>query len=166
MGCSDCQKKVIFEETEKLVCVNRVAKVVKGGRRLRFGAVMVAGDGNGKVGVGTGKASEVAQAIQKASIVAKKNLTDVSLAGNTIPHEIEVKYGAVRVMLKPAVPGTGVIAGGSVRAVLEAAGVKDVLSKSLGSSNATNVAKATVIALSRLRIPSEVVAKRKGLEKQ
>lgn len=148
---------------EKLIHVNRVAKVVKGGRRLRFTAVVVVGDGNGKVGVGTGKATEVAQAIQKAGIVARKNLTNVCLAGTTIPHEIEVKMGAARVMLKPAVPGTGVIAGGSVRAVLEAAGIKDVLSKSLGSSNPINVAKATIVALSSLRIPADEVAKRKAI---
>jgi small subunit ribosomal protein S5 len=147
---------------EKLVSVNRIAKVVKGGKRFRFRALVVVGDSNGHVGVGTSKGTEVAQAIQKAGIVARKNLTEVTLAGNTIPHEMEAKFGAARIMLKPAAPGTGLIAGSSVRAVLQAAGVKDALTKSLGSSNPLNLVKATMLALTRLRIPKEVVARRKA----
>jgi len=148
--------------TDKLVYVNRVAKVVKGGKRLSFSALMVTGDGNGHVGIGVGKAKEVPAAISKASALAKKSLIKVRLAGSTIPHEILVKYGAARVLLKPASPGTGVIAGGSVRAVLEAAGIKDILTKSLGSSNRINTARAAILALSRLRDPSAEVARRKA----
>ena len=148
---------------DKLVFINRVAKVVKGGKRLSFSALSVTGDGNGHVGIGLGKAKEVPAAISKANAIAKKNLIKVPLAGTTIPHEIMVKLGAAKVLLRPAAPGTGVIAGGSVRAVLEAAGVKDVLSKSLGSSNRINTAKATMLALSQLRDPKEAVAKRKSV---
>ena len=146
---------------DKLVYINRVAKVVKGGKRLSFSALVVTGDGTGYVGIGVGKANEVPAAINKAGTLAKKSLIKVPLAGTTIPHEMTVKYGAARVLLKPAAPGTGVIAGGSVRAVLEAAGIKDILTKSLGSSNRTNVAKATILALSMLREPKEVLAKRR-----
>jgi small subunit ribosomal protein S5 len=149
--------------TDKLIYINRVAKVVKGGKRLSFSALTVTGDGQGHVGVGIGKANEVPLAINKANAVARKNLISVSLAGSTIPHEITVKYGAARVMLKPAAPGTGIIAGGSVRAVLEVVGVKDILTKSLGSANKANVARATILALSKLRDPAREVAKRKGL---
>ena len=152
-----------LELTEKLVYINRVAKVVKGGKHLRFSALVVVGDGHGQVGFGMGKAKEVALAIQKAGTVARKNLVRIPLRGSTIPHEIISKFGAAKVLLKPASPGTGVIAGGSVRAVLEVAGVRDVLTKSLGSSNPMNVVKATMLALSQLRIPGEELARRKAL---
>lgn len=151
-----------LELSEKLINVNRVAKVVKGGKNLSFSALVAVGDGNGQVGIGMGKAKEVSQAIQKAGAVARKSLTTVPLAGTTIPHEITVKFGAAKILLKPASPGTGVIAGGSIRAVLEAAGVKDILTKSLGSSNPINVVKATMIALSRLREPEKELARRKA----
>ena len=147
---------------DKLIYINRVSKVVKGGKRLSFSALVVTGDGNGHVGVGVGKAKEVPGAINKAGAVAKKSLIEVPLAGTTIPHEIMVKFGAAKVLLKPAAPGTGIIAGGSVRAVLEVAGVKDVLSKSLGSSNHINVARATILALGQLKRPEEELAKRKA----
>ncbi|MDP2920485.1 MAG: 30S ribosomal protein S5 [Dehalococcoidia bacterium] len=147
--------------TDKLIYINRVAKVVKGGKRLSFSALVVTGDGNGHVGVGMGKANEVPVAINKAGATARKSLITVPLAGGTIPHQIELKMGAAKILLKPAAPGTGIIAGGSVRAVLEAAGVKDILTKSLGTSNKTNVARATVEALRRLRYPADVVRERK-----
>lgn len=147
--------------TDKLIYVNRVAKVVKGGKRLSFSVLVVTGDGSGHVGVGIGKAKEVPVAISKAGATARKNLIKVPLVGSTIPHQIELKMGAARILLKPAAPGTGIIAGGSMRAVLESAGVKDILTKSLGTSNKTNVARAAVEALSRLRIPAEEVRKRK-----
>jgi small subunit ribosomal protein S5 len=147
---------------DKLINVNRVAKVMKGGKRLRFSALVVTGDGAGHVGIGIGKANEVPAAISKGGAQAKKNLVKVPLAGSTIPHEITVNYGAATVMLKPAVQGTGVIAGGSVRAVLEACGVKDILTKSLGNTNHINVARATVLALTSLRNPKEETAKRKA----
>jgi len=147
--------------SDNLISVNRVAKVVKGGKRLSFSALVVTGDGNGHVGIGLGKANEVPAAINKAGTIAKKNLIKVPLAGATIPYEIRVKFGAAKVLLKPAAPGIGIIAGGSIRAVLEAAGVKDVLTKSLGSSNKINMAKATMLALSQLKQPKEELAKRK-----
>jgi small subunit ribosomal protein S5 len=150
---------------DKLVYINRVAKVVKGGKRLRFSALAVTGDGAGHVGVGLGKANEVPEAISKAGTMARKNLIEVSLKGTTIPHEIHFKYGAAKIMLKPAAPGTGVIAGGSIRAVLESAGVKDVLTKSMGSSNRINVARATLLALKNLKNPEEELAKRKPAPK-
>ena len=146
---------------DKLVYINRVAKVMKGGKRLSFSALVVTGDGSGHVGIGLGKAKEVPLAINKANAIAKKSLIKVPLAGTTVPHKIMVKFGAARVLLKPAVPGTGIIAGGSVRAVLEAVGIKDILTKSLGSANRINVARATIFALSKLRDPKEEVAKRK-----
>jgi len=150
---------------DKLMYINRVAKVMKGGKRLRFSALVVTGDGNGHVGLGVGKANEVPAAINKGGAIARKNLIKVSLAGTTIPHELTVSLGAAKVLLKPAAPGTGVIAGGSVRAVLEACGIKDILTKSLGSSNHINVAKTTMLALSQLREPKEEVARRKATVK-
>lgn len=147
---------------ETVVAVNRVSKTVKGGRRFSFNAIVVVGDGAGHVGVGLGKSGETATAVSKGTDDAKKNLIRVPLVGHTIPHETFGKYGAGKVMLKPAAPGTGVIAGGSVRAVLEAAGVHDVLTKCQGSSNPHNVVKATIKALETL-FDAEAVATRRSL---
>ncbi len=146
--------------TDKLIYINRVTKVVKGGKRLSFSALAVTGDGNGHVGIGVGKANTVPEAINKANSIARKNLLKVPLSGTTIPYQITVKFSAARVLLKPAAPGTGIIAGGSIRAVVEAAGIKDILTKSLGSPNRINTAKATMIALSQLKIPEEEMARR------
>jgi len=146
---------------ERLVLLNRCAKVVKGGRRFSYAAVMVVGDGQGHVGVGMGKARETPEAIRKGIEQAKKNLFKVPVVGQTIPHEVLESFGAAKVMLKPAAPGTGVIAGGAVRAVVEAAGIHDVLSKSLGSSNKVNVVRATEAALKKL-VTAEQVARRLG----
>jgi small subunit ribosomal protein S5 len=145
---------------EKVVFVNRCAKVVKGGRRFSFSALLVVGDNKGKVGVGFGKAREVAEAIRKATENAKKNLHSYHIGPSTIPHEVTGAFGGGKVLLRPASLGTGLIAGGGVRAVLEAAGVKDILAKSMGSSNPANVVKATVDALARLRTRSQILEAR------
>jgi small subunit ribosomal protein S5 len=149
------------ETTEKVVFINRCAKVVKGGRRFSFSALIVSGNHNGRVGIGFGKANEVSEAIRKATESAKKRMVDVAIHENTIPHEVLGQFGGGRVLLKPASPGTGVIAGGGVRAVIEAAGIRDVLAKSLGSSNPANVVKATLDALTTLR-PKDAIFKIRG----
>lgn len=150
------------ELTNKIVSLNRVSKTVKGGRIARFAALMVVGDGNGHVGYGLGKAAEVPEAIRKGIEDAKKNMIEVSLKDTTIPHEVLGEYGAGRVLLKPAAPGTGVIAGKTVRAVVELAGVKNIRAKSLRSNNPTNVIKATFECLKSLRT-AEQVAKTRGI---
>jgi small subunit ribosomal protein S5 len=151
-----------LELKEKVVHINRVAKVVKGGRRFSFNAIIVVGDGNGHVGIGLGKAREVTGAIAKGTDHAKKNIYRIPIINGTIPHPVVSKFGAGKVLLKPASPGTGVIAGGPVRAICEAAGIHDILSKSLGSSNPHNVVKATFNALTSL-MDANIVSKKRGL---
>ncbi len=151
------------EFQERVVHISRVAKVVSGGRRFGFRALVVVGDGQGRVGVGVGKAREVPQAIRKGSDYAKKSMVSIAMAGNTIPHEAVVKFGAAQVMLKPASPGTGVIAGGGVRAIVEAAGIKDILTKSLGSENVFNVVMAAFVGLRDMQ-DIQVVARNRGVE--
>jgi small subunit ribosomal protein S5 len=141
---------------ERLVSLNRVAKVVKGGRKFSFSALVVVGDGNGRVGAGLGKAREVPEAIRKAVEIAKRSQISVPMVGTTIPHEIRYKWGAAKILLKPAAPGTGVISGGAMRAVIELSGVKDILTKSLGTNNPINTVRATIAALQELRTAQEV----------
>lgn len=151
-----------LELKERVIAINRTAKVVKGGRRFGFNAIVVVGDGNGHVGYGLGKANEVSDAIAKGADNAKKNLVRVPILKHTLPHEVKAKFGAAHVFLKPASPGTGVIAGGPVRAIMEAAGVQDVLSKIVGSSNPHNVVKATIEALLSL-MDARALAKRRNM---
>ena len=155
---------VVSEFDESVIAINRSAKVVKGGKNFSFGALIVVGDRNGRVGYGYGKANEVSDAIRKGGEAARRNLVRIPMKGQTLPHEIEVKFGGARVLLRPASAGTGLIAGGAVRAILELGGVKDVLAKSLGASNASNVTKATFKAIAGLSTRAEVMARR-GLAK-
>ncbi|NOY46532.1 MAG: 30S ribosomal protein S5 [Deltaproteobacteria bacterium] len=148
------------EFTDRLVFLNRVAKVVKGGRRFSFSALVVVGNQNGKVGIGLGKAKEVPEAIRKAVDKAKRELKEIPVINGTLPHEIVGEFGAAKVVMKPAAPGTGVIAGGAARAVLESAGVRDVLTKCIGTNNPHNVVRATMDGLMRLRDPREIAERR------
>lgn len=157
-GDQDGENKSEYQE--KVVAINRCAKVVKGGRRFSFNSIVVIGNGNGRVGIGSGKANEVAEAIRKATDNAHKNLTDVIIQNKTICHEVNARFGAAKIFMKPASPGTGVIAGGAARAVLELAGVHDVLTKSIGSTNPHNVVKAVLIGLQSQRGKKEFAALR------
>jgi small subunit ribosomal protein S5 len=149
-----------LELTDRVVNINRVAKVVKGGRRFSFSALVVVGDGKGHVGSGLGKANEVPEAIRKGIEHAKRNLIYVPLINNTIPYEVMGKFGAAKVLLKPASEGTGVIAGATIRAIVQSAGIQNILTKSLGSSNPHNLIKATLQGISQLKVPEEVIEKR------
>lgn len=165
----DHEELEVTSYEEQLIQVRRVAKVTKGGKRLKFRALVVVGDGNGKVGVGLGKASEVPDAIRKAVNRAKKDSIEIPLKGTTIPHEVWGKWGAAKVFLKPAVPGTGIIAGGPVRAILQKAGIRDILSKSFGSNNQVNVAFATMEALKNLityKEKIEILGKKRSKEEK
>lgn len=142
--------------TDRVVRVNRVSKVVKGGRKFSFSALIVVGDMNGRVGAGIGKAREVTEAIRKGMDVAKRNMITIPMVGTTIPHEVRLKWGAARIMLKPAAPGTGVISGGAMRAVIETAGIKDILTKSHGTNNPINTVRATLAALQQLKTAQQV----------
>jgi small subunit ribosomal protein S5 len=153
-----------LELTDRVVHINRVAKVVKGGRRFSFSALVVVGDGKGHVGSGLGKANEVPEAIRKGIEHAKRNLINVPIINKTIPYEVMGKFGAAKVLLKPASEGTGVIAGAAVRAIAESAGIENILTKSLGSSNPYNLIKATLQAIDQLRVPEEIIEKRREKE--
>jgi small subunit ribosomal protein S5 len=155
-----------LELSEKVVFINRVAKVMKGGRRFHFTAVVVVGDMAGHVGAAMGKATEVPEAIRKAGVIARKHMIEAPMRGSTIPHPLLIRFGAANVLMKPAPPGTGLIAGGGVRAVLEMAGVKDAVAKSLGSNNPGNVVKATILGLSKLRSPEEALARRRKISQE
>ncbi len=152
------------EFDENIISINRCSKVVKGGRNFSFGALVVVGNRNGKIGYGYGKANEVSDAIRKGGEIARRNMMDIPLHGSTIPHEVETRFGGAKILLRPASTGTGLIAGGAVRAILDLAGVNDVLAKSLGSNNPVNVAKATFRAIEAMSSRDQIMAKR-GLSK-